>query len=50
MQAVMTWILTNWQPTVVALLAIDAALIPLFPNATIFEKIKGWLTNVAPKV
>ena len=49
MQAVFTWIVANWQPVVIALLAIDAALIPVFPNVTIFEKIKSWLTPIVPK-
>ena len=40
------WILANWQPVVTAILAIDAALIPLFPNAGILAKIKSALTGV----
>jgi hypothetical protein len=43
------WVMANWQPVVVAVLAIDAALIPLFPNAGILGKIKSILTDVAPK-
>lgn len=49
MSAAIQWVMANWQPVVVALLAIDAALMPIFPNATIFEKIKAVLTDVAPK-
>jgi hypothetical protein len=43
------WFVTNWQAVVVAVLAIDAALIPLFPNAGILGKIKSLLSDVAPK-
>lgn len=46
---IVSWIVANWQPVVVAVLAIDAALIPLFPNAGILGKIKAALSDVAPK-
>ena len=45
MQNVIALISQYWQPVLVALLAIDAALIPLFPNSTIFEKIAGYLNS-----
>jgi hypothetical protein len=45
MQNVLNLIAQYWQPVLVALLAVDAALIPLFPNATILEKIQSYLNN-----
>lgn len=45
----MAWLAANWQSLVVAILAVDAALIPIFPNVGILGKIKEWLTPVAPK-
>ncbi len=42
---VIAWVMQYWQPVLVALLAIDAALIPLFPNATILEKLQSWLNS-----
>lgn len=43
------YLASHWQQIVVALLAIDAALIPLFPNAGILGKLKEVLSDVAPK-
>lgn len=43
------WLVANWQNLVLALLAIDAALIPLFPKLGILISIKNFLTGVAPK-
>ncbi len=45
----MQWFIANWQALVVAILAIDSALIPLFPQVGIFGKIKEVLSGVAPK-
>lgn len=45
----MQWLMANWQMIITALLAIDAVLIPIFPNATLFGKVKEWLTPLAPK-
>jgi hypothetical protein len=44
--SVLAWLSANWQPIVVALLAIDAAIIPLFPNAGILKTIQNALTTV----
>lgn len=41
----LTWVTTNWQAIVVALLAVDAALIPIFPNAGILKTLSGYLTS-----
>lgn len=45
----MTWLAANWQTLAIALLAVDAAIIPLFPNAGILKKIQTVLSDVAPK-
>jgi hypothetical protein len=45
MQTLLNLVVQYWQPALVALLAIDAALIPLFPNVTILEKIQSWLNS-----
>lgn len=45
----MAWLIAHWQALVVAILAIDAALIPLFPSAGILGSIKNVLSQVAPK-
>ncbi len=49
MANVITWLSANWMQILVALLAIDAALIPIFPNVTLFVKIKTFLTGVTSK-
>jgi hypothetical protein len=43
-----TWLAANWQSVAVAILAIDAALIPLFPKVGIFVSIKNFLTGIVP--
>jgi hypothetical protein len=45
----MAWLVSNWQALVVAILAIDSALIPIFPSAGILGSIKSFLSGVAPK-
>ena len=45
----MAWLAANWQALVVCILAIDSALIPLFPQVGILGKIKEVLAGVAPK-
>lgn len=45
----MQWLVANWQALVVAILAIDAALIPLFPKVGILVTIKNLLAGSAPK-
>lgn len=49
MAAVGAWLVANWMQVVVSVLAIDAALIPIFPNAGILVSIKNFLSGVAPK-
>lgn len=43
------WLSANWSQLLVALLAIDAALIPLFPNEGFLVVIKNLLSSVGPK-
>ena len=43
------WLSANWMQLIVAFLAIDAALIPLFPSAGILVTIKNILGGIAPK-
>lgn len=43
----MAWLIANWMQVVVAVLAIDSALIPLFPAAGILVTIKNLLSGVA---
>lgn len=45
----LAWLSANWQPLLLCILAIDSALIPLFPNAGILGTIKTFLAGVAPK-
>lgn len=45
----MAWLSANWQNVLVAILAIDAALIPLFPKVGILVSIKNFLSGMAPK-
>ena len=47
--AAMAWLAANWMQVVVAVLAIDSALIPIFPNAGLLVAIKNFLSGVAPK-
>lgn len=44
----MAWLIANWQSLVLALLAIDAALIPIFPKVGVLGTIKTLLSDVAP--
>ncbi len=43
----MAWLSANFKDIILALLAIDAALIPLFPNAGILGKLKTYLTDAS---
>lgn len=45
----LAWLLANWMPVLVAILGVDAALIPLFPNAGLLVSIKNLLSGLAPK-
>ena len=45
----LAYLSANWQPILLCILAIDSALIPLFPNAGILGTIKNFLSSVAPK-
>lgn len=45
----MAWIMAHWQQLLLALLGIDAALLPLFPESGILLKIKDVLSSIAPK-
>lgn len=45
----MQWLMANWQTLLLALLAIDAALIPLFPKVQILVSIKNALSGIAEK-
>lgn len=43
----MQWLIAHWKDLVVALLAVDAALIPLLPKVTLLQKIREWLLPIA---
>lgn len=43
----MAFLVANWKNIVLALLAIDAAIIPIFPNAGILKTVSGWLTTAS---
>ena len=45
----MAWLLANWQTVLLAILGIDAALLPLFPTSGILLAIKNALSGVTPK-
>lgn len=42
----MAWIMTHWKDVLLAVLGIDAALLPLFPASGILLKIKDVLSNI----
>lgn len=42
----MQWLLAHWKDVLLAVSAIDIALIPLFPNTTILLKIRDFLSGV----
>lgn len=52
----MAWLMANWQTIVVALLAVDKALLALFPNSSVLDGalssigtfIQGLLGNTSP--
>jgi hypothetical protein len=43
------WLSANWSQLLVAILAIDAAVIPLFPQAGFLVTIKNILSSIGPK-
>lgn len=45
----LAWIMANWMQVAVALLAIDAAVLKLFPSSPVLNKIFSVLSSVAPK-
>lgn len=49
----MTWLAANWKAVLLVVLAVDSALIPLFPQVGIFGAIKNLLSGLtasgAPK-
>ena len=42
----MAWLSANWQAVLLALLAVDAALIPLFPKAGVLVTIKNFISGL----
>ena len=42
----MAWLIANWQTVLLAVLGVDAALIPLFPSAGILVTIKNLLSGI----
>lgn len=49
MSAVISWIVANWMQVLVAVLAIDAALIPIFPDSGLLKSIQSFLSNIVKK-
>lgn len=45
----MTWLMANWNTVVLAIIAIDAAILPLFPDSGLLVAIKKALSGFAPK-
>ena len=45
----LAWVQANWQAVLLAVLAIDSALIPLFPSEGFLVTIKNLLSSVGPK-
>jgi len=45
MQSIVDWVMKNWMQVLVSILAIDAALLPLFPDSGLLKKIKDVLGN-----
>lgn len=43
----MQWLIAHWKDLVIALLAVDVALIPVFPAVPLFQKIRDFLTPIA---
>jgi hypothetical protein len=44
----LAYIMNNWQAITVAILAVDAVLIPIFPNAGVLKTIRDALSPKAP--
>lgn len=44
----MAWLLAHWQQVLLLVLAVDAALIPLFPNAGLLVAIKDLISKLVP--
>lgn len=44
LSSVWSWLVLHWRDLLDALIAIDVALIPIFPNAGVLGKIKSWLS------
>ena len=43
----MAWLMANWQQVLLIVLAVDSALIPIFPNVGILGAIKNILSGVS---
>lgn len=48
MQGVISWLSLHWQDVLTTILGIDVLLIPIFPNVSLFQKIKSWLSGIIP--
>lgn len=44
----MVWFMAHWRDLLMAVLGIDAALIPLFPEVPFLVKIKNFLGSLFP--
>jgi hypothetical protein len=45
----MQWFLAHWKDLLIAVLGVDAALLPLFPQSGILLKIKDFLSGIVNK-
>lgn len=44
----MAWLAANWMQIVVAIVGIDAVLIPIFPQVPFLKSLYDFLSKVAP--
>ncbi len=42
----MAWVSAHWKDVILAVLAVDAALIPLLPQVPFLVKVKDFLSNL----
>ena len=45
----MAWLSANWQNVLLLVLAVDSALIPIFPSVGLLPAIKSILSGLVPK-
>lgn len=47
MASIIAWFTANWQPLMLALIAIDQVLVAIFPSVPFLNQLLGWLKGAS---